>query len=115
MMLPNYALHRQLDVYDSTGKLKQKALLDLTSVKGIQVDKEGYLYIVHIPADGRPPEERVDRANAKAPKRYPDEVFCPVEVCANRRRTALVAAMGWRSWNGFHPAESSLYLQHAPG
>jgi len=41
MMLPRYGLHRQLDVYDSTGKLKQKALLDLTSVKGIQVDKEG--------------------------------------------------------------------------
>ena len=71
MMLPRYALHRQVDVYDSTGKLKQKALLDLTSVKGIQVDKQGYLYIVHIPADGNPPEKRVDRANAKAPKRWP--------------------------------------------
>ena len=69
MMLPRYGLHRQLDVYDSTGKLKQKALLDLTSVKGIQVDQEGYLYIVHIPSDGSPPEERIDRAIAKAPKR----------------------------------------------
>ena len=75
MMLPCYALHRQLDVYDSTGKLKQEALLDLTSVVGIQVDKEGYLYIVHIPADGRPPEKRVDRANAKAPKRRPMRPF----------------------------------------
>jgi len=75
MMLPNYALHRQLDVYDSTGKLKQKALLDLTSVKGIQVDKQGYLYIVHIPANGRPFEERVDRAKAKAPKRFPMRSF----------------------------------------
>ena len=75
MMLPCYALHRQLDVYDSTGKLKQKALLDLTSVKGIQVDKEGYLYIVHIPADGNPPEKRIDRAKARAPKRYPMRAF----------------------------------------
>ena len=70
MMLPRYGLHRQLDVYDATGKLKQKALLDLTSVRGIQVDKQGYLYIVHIPADGRAPEKRIDRAKAKAPKRY---------------------------------------------
>ena len=75
MMLPRYGLHRQLDVYDSTGKLKQKALLDLTSVKGIQVDKEGFLYIVHIPANGRPFEKRVDRAEAKAPKRYPMRSF----------------------------------------
>ena len=71
MMLPNYALHRQLDVYDSTGKLKHKALIDLTSVKGIQVDKEGYLYIVHIPANGLAPEKRVNRVDAKAPKRSP--------------------------------------------
>lgn len=75
LMLPNYALHRQLDVYDSTGKLKQKAMLELTSVKGIQVDQEGYMYIVHIPANGRPFEERVDRANAKAPKRFPMRSF----------------------------------------
>jgi NHL repeat-containing protein len=75
MMLPNYALHRQLDVYDSNGELKRNALLDLTSVKGIQVDKEGCLYIVHIPTDGRPPEKRVDRAKAKAPKRYPMRPF----------------------------------------
>ncbi len=75
MMLPCYALHRQLDVYDSTGKLKQKALLDLSSVKGIQVDKQGYLYIVHIPADGNPPEKRIDRAKARAPKRYPMRAF----------------------------------------
>lgn len=75
MMLPRYALHRQLDVYDSTGKLKHNALLDLTSVKGVQVDKGGYLYIVHIPADGTPPEERVDRADAKAPKRWPMRPF----------------------------------------
>jgi len=75
MMLPRYGLHRQLDVYDSTGKLKQKALLDLTSVKGIQVDKEGYLYIVHIPANGNPPEKRIDRAKARAPKRWPMRPF----------------------------------------
>jgi hypothetical protein len=75
MMLPCYGLHRQLDVYDSTGKLKQKALLDLTSVRGIQVDKQGYLYIVHIPSDGSPPEKRIDRAKAKAPKRYPMRSF----------------------------------------
>jgi len=71
MMLPNYALYRQLDVYDSTGKLKQKALLDLTSVKGIQVDKQGYLYIVHIPADGNPPPKRINRADAGKPTRWP--------------------------------------------
>ncbi len=71
LMLPSYALHRQLDVYDSTGKLKHKALIDLTSVKGIQVDKEGYLYIVHIPANGLAPEKRVNRVDAKAPKRSP--------------------------------------------
>jgi len=69
MMLPRYGLHRQIDVYDATGKLKQKALLDLTSVMGIQVDEQGYLYIVHIPADGSAPQERVSRATAKAPKR----------------------------------------------
>lgn len=71
LMLPNYALHRQLDVYDCTGKLKHRALLDLTSVKGIQVDKEGYFYIVHIPANGLAPEKRVNRVDAKAPKRFP--------------------------------------------
>lgn len=75
MMLPNYALHRQLDIYDSTGKLKKKALLDLTSVKGIQVDADGYLYIVHIPANGLAPEERVNRVDAKAPKRSPMRSF----------------------------------------
>ena len=75
MMLPNYALYRQLDVYDSTGKLKQKALLDLTSVKGIQVDKQGYLYIVHIPADGSAFPKRVDYADARAPKRWPMRPF----------------------------------------
>ncbi|MCP4815465.1 MAG: hypothetical protein GY888_23395, partial [Planctomycetaceae bacterium] len=75
MMLPNYALHRQLDVYDSSGTLKQKALLDLTSVKGIQVDQQGYMYIVHIPNHGKPTEERVNRADAKAPKRFPMRSF----------------------------------------
>jgi hypothetical protein len=75
MMLPRYGLHRQIDVYDATGKLKQKALLDLTSVMGIQVDEQGYLYIVHIPADGRPPEKRVDRAKARAPRRWPMRPF----------------------------------------
>jgi len=71
MVLPNFALYRQLDVYDSTGKLKQKALLDLTSVKGIQVDKQGNLYIVHIPADGNPLPKRVNRADARKPTRWP--------------------------------------------
>ena len=75
MMLPCYALHRQLDVYDSSGELIQEALLDLTSVKGIQVDKEGYLYIVHIPSDGSPPEERIDRSDAGPPNRYPMRAF----------------------------------------
>ena len=76
MMLPRYGLHRQLDVYDSTGKLKQKALLDLTSVKGIQVDKEGYLYIVHIPADGSAPRKPVSRDSKPGPpKRYPMRPF----------------------------------------
>jgi len=75
MMLPRYGLYRQLDVYDSTGKLKHKALLDLTSVKGIQVDKDGYLYIVHIPADGSAPKKPVSRAKAKAPKRLPMRPF----------------------------------------
>jgi len=75
MMLPQYGLHRQLDVYDSTGKLKQKALLDLTSVKGIQVDEDGYLYIVHIPADGSAPRTPVSRDKPKAPKRYPMRPF----------------------------------------
>ena len=75
MMLPNYALHRQLDVYDSAGQLKHEALLDLTSVKGIQVDNEGDIYIVHIPNHGNPTEERVNRADAKAPKRFPMRAF----------------------------------------
>jgi len=97
MMLPRYALHRQLDVYDSTGKLKQKALLDLTSVKGIQVDKQGYLYIVHIPADGNPPEERIDRAKAKAPKRYPMRPF------ALSKFAPTGGELLWsRPWDGDH-------------
>ena len=75
MMLPQYGLHRQLDVYDSTGKLKQNALLDLTSVKGIQVDKQGYLYIVHIPADGSAPRKPVSRDKPGPPKRYPMRSF----------------------------------------
>ncbi len=75
MMLPRYGLYRQLDVHDSTGSMKQKALLDLTSVKGIQVDKDGYLYIVHIPADGSAPRKPVSRAKAKAPRRLPMRPF----------------------------------------
>jgi arylsulfatase A-like enzyme len=39
------------------------------------VNKHGYLYIVHIPADGNPPETRIDRAIAKAPNRYPMRAF----------------------------------------
>ena len=73
----------------------RELLLDLTSVKGIQVDKEGYLYIVHIPANGLAPEKRVNRVDAKAPKRSPMRSLCAVEVCTDRRRTAVVAAMGW--------------------
>jgi hypothetical protein len=68
-------LYRQLDVYDSTGKLKQKALLDLTSVKGIQVDEQGYLYIVHIPTDGSAFPKREDYADAKQPKRWPMRAY----------------------------------------
>jgi len=75
MMLPQYGLYRQLDVYDSTGELKQKALLDLTSVKGIQVDKDGYLYIVHIPADGSAPRKPVSRYKPKPPARLPMRSF----------------------------------------
>jgi len=45
------AMHRQIDVYGASGKLKQKALLRLDCVRGIQVDKKGNLYIVHRPAD----------------------------------------------------------------
>jgi len=96
MMLPCYGLHRQLDVYDSTGKQKQKALLDFTSVKGIQVDKDGYLYIVHIPSDGSPPEKRIARAKAKAPKRYPMRPF------ALSKFTPTGEPLWSQPWDGDH-------------
>jgi hypothetical protein len=96
MMLPRYGLHRQLDVYDSTGKLKHKALLDITSVKGIQVDKDGCLYIVHIPADGRPFEKRVDRAKARAPKRFPMRPFAVTKF------SPTVEDIWSQPWDGDH-------------
>ena len=44
------ALHRQINVYDVNGKLRKKALLRLDSVRGIQVDGKGNLYVIHSPA-----------------------------------------------------------------
>ena len=75
MILSRYGLYRSIDVYDATGKLKQEAALNLTSVMGIEVDAEGYLYILHIPSDGREPEKPIARAVAKAPKRLPMRPF----------------------------------------
>jgi sugar lactone lactonase YvrE len=50
------AMHRQVNVYDSDGKLKERALLVLDCVRGLQVDDEGNLYVMHRPAK-RPWEE----------------------------------------------------------
>ena len=69
-VFPAYGLYRQLDVWDSTGKLKHKGLLDLISVKGVQVDKDGYLYIVHMPGDSSAYVKRVNRADPAAKKAF---------------------------------------------
>ena len=44
------ALHRQVNVYDADGNLKKRGLLVLDGVRGIQVDDEGNVYVVHRPA-----------------------------------------------------------------
>jgi NHL repeat-containing protein len=46
---PYVALHRQVNVYDSDGNLKKNALLKLDCVRGLQVDDEGSLYVMHRP------------------------------------------------------------------
>ena len=43
------AVRRQVNVYDVGGNLKKKALLVLDSVRGIQVDAKGNLYVLHRP------------------------------------------------------------------
>jgi hypothetical protein len=50
------AMHRQINVYDASGKLKRKSLLVLDTVKGIQVDVKGNLYALHRPFE-RPWED----------------------------------------------------------
>jgi len=47
---PYVALHRQVNVYDADGNLKKSALLKLDCVRGLQVDDEGNLYVMHRPA-----------------------------------------------------------------
>ncbi len=47
---PYIALHRQVNVYDADGNLKKNALLKLDCVRGLQVDDEGNLYVMHRPA-----------------------------------------------------------------
>jgi hypothetical protein len=47
------ALHRQVNVYDADGRLKQRGLLVLDCVRGLQVDDQGNLYVMHRPA--KPP------------------------------------------------------------
>ncbi len=49
-------MHRQINVYDADGKLKKRGLLKLDCVRGIQVDDEGNLYVMHRPTE-RPWEE----------------------------------------------------------
>jgi len=50
------ALRRQVNVYDAQGELKTRGLLRLDAVRGIQVDDEGALYVLHRPAE-RPWED----------------------------------------------------------
>ena len=50
---PYVALHRQVNVYDADGNLKKRGLLKLDCVRGLQVDNEGNLYVMHRP-DKRP-------------------------------------------------------------
>jgi hypothetical protein len=44
------AVRRQVNVYDVHGNLKTNGLLQLDAVRGIQVDDEGNLYVLHRPA-----------------------------------------------------------------
>ena len=53
---PYVALHRQINVYDAGGNLKKRGLLVLDCVRGVQVDDEGGLYVLHRPAE-RPWDE----------------------------------------------------------
>ena len=50
---PYVAMHRQVNVYDADGNLKKRGLLKLDSVRGLQVDDEANLYVLHRP-DKRP-------------------------------------------------------------
>lgn len=45
------AVRRQVNVYDADGHLKVRGLLQLDAVRGIQVDDQGNLYVVHRPAE----------------------------------------------------------------
>jgi hypothetical protein len=45
------AVRRQVNVYDAAGKLQTRGLLHLDAVRGIQVDDEGNLYVLHRPAE----------------------------------------------------------------
>jgi len=58
------AVHRQVDVYDARGERKAKGLLRLDAVRGIQVDDDGCLYVLHRPVR-RPWEDHL--ALAKFP------------------------------------------------
>jgi hypothetical protein len=50
---PYVALHRQVNVYDAKGNLKERGLLKLDCVRGLQVDDQGDMYVLHRP-DKRP-------------------------------------------------------------
>ena len=43
------ALHRQINVFDARGNVKKQKLLVLDTVRGIQVDAKGNLYVLHRP------------------------------------------------------------------
>ena len=45
------ALHRQVNVYDADGKLQHRGLLRLDCVRGLEVDDQGNLYVLHRPAE----------------------------------------------------------------
>jgi hypothetical protein len=44
------AVHRQVNVFDADGRLQTRGLLRLDCVRGLQVDDEGSLYVLHRPA-----------------------------------------------------------------
>jgi DNA-binding beta-propeller fold protein YncE len=48
---PFVASHRQVNVYDADGNLQKRGLLRLDCVRGLQVDDEGNLYVMHRPAE----------------------------------------------------------------